>query len=102
MRARDGGTPSLSSTVVLTVSVNHNLFAPLFLQNSYTVEISETTAPGTGILFVSASDNDVTVMEFLSSFVVFRQRTLKNLLIEFRVPLFDMTCVISFYFVDGL
>ena len=59
MRARDGGTPSLSSTVVLTVSVNRNLFAPLFLQNSYTVEISETTAPGTGILFVSASDNDV-------------------------------------------
>ncbi|KAL8559117.1 hypothetical protein ACOMHN_046165 [Nucella lapillus] len=59
VRARDGGSPRLSSTAVVTVSVNRNLFDPIFSELEYTIDISETTAPGTGILFVSASDNDV-------------------------------------------
>ncbi|XP_076458559.1 protocadherin Fat 1-like [Babylonia areolata] len=59
VRARDGGSPRRSSTAVVTVNVNRNLFDPVFSQAEYTIDISETTAPGTGILFVSASDNDV-------------------------------------------
>jgi hypothetical protein len=50
---------------VLTVSVNRNLFAPVFSQASYQVDILETAAPGTGIFFVSASDQDVTVSKSL-------------------------------------
>ena len=72
MRARDGGTPRLSSTVVLTVSVNRNLFTPVFSQPQYTVDISENTAPGTGILFVSASDSDVSVSDAFSCCLVMR------------------------------
>ncbi|GFN78435.1 protocadherin fat 4, partial [Plakobranchus ocellatus] len=62
VRARDGGTPRLSSTAVVTVNINRNLFAPQFSQATYETTILETQAPGTLVQFgtpISATDNDL-------------------------------------------
>ncbi|XP_014243159.1 protocadherin-like wing polarity protein stan isoform X2 [Cimex lectularius] len=58
--ARDNGTPQLSDTtdVEITVTdVNDN--APKFLQEGYTVSISEDVPIGTSVIQVSATDSDV-------------------------------------------
>ncbi|XP_065131077.1 protocadherin gamma-C5-like isoform X5 [Paramisgurnus dabryanus] len=58
--ATDSGSPSLSSqkTFVVRLSdVNDN--APVFSQNSYSVDVAENNSPGTPIVTVSASDPDV-------------------------------------------
>ncbi|XP_006866296.1 PREDICTED: uncharacterized protein LOC102837094 [Chrysochloris asiatica] len=57
--ARDGGTPSLSTTVSLSVvvaDVNDN--APAFAQPEYTVFVKENNPPGSHIFTVSARDAD--------------------------------------------
>nr|XP_055033343.1 protocadherin gamma-C5-like isoform X2 [Misgurnus anguillicaudatus] len=58
--ATDSGSPSLSSqkTFVVRLSdVNDN--APVFSQNSYSVDVAENNSPGTPIVTVSASDPDL-------------------------------------------
>ncbi|KAM6946229.1 LOW QUALITY PROTEIN: protocadherin-16 [Aplochiton taeniatus] len=57
--ATDGGTPALSSTAVVNVvlqDINDN--EPVFGRNFYNVSIKESTAAGTCILQVTASDAD--------------------------------------------
>ena len=61
VRAQDGGSPRLSSTTLLTITVQRNLAAPVFTQNSYTTTIPETQAPGSNILTLQATDSDLTV-----------------------------------------
>ncbi|XP_035826841.1 protocadherin Fat 4, partial [Aplysia californica] len=64
VRARDGGSPRLSSTAVVTVTVNRNLNTPVFGRVSYETTIRETQAPGTVVQFgipITASDNDLQV-----------------------------------------
>ncbi|TRY83832.1 hypothetical protein DNTS_031971 [Danionella cerebrum] len=58
--ATDSGSPPLSSRKTFAVrlsDVNDN--APVFSQNSYSVDVSENNAPGTPIATVSASDPDL-------------------------------------------
>lgn len=58
--ATDSGSPSLSSQKTFAVrlsDVNDN--APVFLQNSYSVDVAENNSPGTPIVSISASDPDV-------------------------------------------
>lgn len=58
--ATDSGSPSLSSQktfVVCLSDVNDN--APVFSQNSYSVDVAENNSPGTPIVSISASDPDV-------------------------------------------
>ena len=59
--ARDGGTPSLSSTSTVLVNVVRNLFAPVFGQLLYEVTILETQDLGVEILRVFANDSDTKV-----------------------------------------
>ncbi|XP_005881189.1 PREDICTED: protocadherin alpha-5 [Myotis brandtii] len=57
--ARDGGSPSLSSTASLSVEVaDVNDNAPLFAQPEYTVFVKENNPPGCHIFTVSARDLD--------------------------------------------
>nr|KAF6349072.1 hypothetical protein mMyoMyo1_011648 [Myotis myotis] len=57
--ARDGGSPSLSSTASLSVEVaDVNDNAPLFAQPEYTVFVKENNPPGRHIFTVSARDSD--------------------------------------------
>ncbi|KAG7471220.1 hypothetical protein MATL_G00122070 [Megalops atlanticus] len=70
--ARDHGTPSLSSTTTVEVTVlDVNDNSPRFESGSYTVEIPEDAAVGSLVLEVTASDEDEgsnsQVLYFLSS-----------------------------------
>ncbi|XP_023607828.1 protocadherin alpha-8 isoform X11 [Myotis lucifugus] len=57
--ARDGGSPSLSSTASVSVEVaDVNDNAPLFAQPEYTVFVKENNPPGCHIFTVSARDLD--------------------------------------------
>ncbi|XP_036168819.1 protocadherin alpha-4 isoform X3 [Myotis myotis] len=57
--ARDGGSPSLSSTASVSVGVaDVNDNAPLFAQPEYTVFVKENNPPGRHIFTVSARDSD--------------------------------------------
>lgn len=59
IRANDRGTPSLSSTVVATITVDDlNDNKPIFTENVYTSKIKESVGVGTYVLKVSASDRD--------------------------------------------
>ena len=57
--AKDGGTPSLSGTLTVQITVldlNDNF--PMFDSDLYVAEVREDTAPGTSIYQVQASDPD--------------------------------------------
>ncbi|XP_032332809.1 LOW QUALITY PROTEIN: protocadherin alpha-6 [Camelus ferus] len=57
--ARDGGSPSLSATVSVSVDVSDvNDNAPTFAQPEYTVFVKENNPPGCHIFTVSARDAD--------------------------------------------
>ncbi|KAM7140592.1 protocadherin alpha-7 isoform 12-T12 [Molossus nigricans] len=57
--ARDGGSPSLSATVSVSVEVaDVNDNAPVFAQPEYTVFVNENNPPGCHIFTVSARDLD--------------------------------------------
>uniref|UniRef100_A0A8C6CHW9 Protocadherin alpha 3 n=1 Tax=Moschus moschiferus TaxID=68415 RepID=A0A8C6CHW9_MOSMO len=57
--ARDGGSPSLSATVSMSVEVaDVNDNAPAFAQHEYTVFVKENNPPGCHIFTVSARDAD--------------------------------------------
>lgn len=54
IRANDRGTPSLSSTVVATVTVDDlNDNKPIFTENVYTSKIKESVGVGTYVLKVN-------------------------------------------------
>ena len=58
--ATDGGTPSLSSTllvVIVVTDVNDN--PPLFSQDGYSISISESHPVNSSLLMLTASDRDV-------------------------------------------
>ncbi|XP_041100235.1 protocadherin gamma-C5-like, partial [Polyodon spathula] len=58
--ATDSGSPPLSSSIILPVSISDvNDNAPVFSQPSYTVHIQENNAPGATICSVTAFDADV-------------------------------------------
>ena len=57
--ATDSGTPPLSTSVSLSVTVlDSNDNAPQFSAGSYSTSVPESTAPGSSLLTVSASDAD--------------------------------------------
>lgn len=59
IRARDFGSPSLSTTVPLSIYLQDmNDHGPVFARQAYEVAIPETSAPGTPILQVRAMDLD--------------------------------------------
>ena len=60
VEARDGGTPSLSATALVEITVLRNLFDPEFTQQNYEVTIDETQALGVDILQIVARDQDAT------------------------------------------
>ncbi|XP_048851790.1 protocadherin Fat 1a isoform X3 [Brienomyrus brachyistius] len=56
----DLGIPQKSSSRLLDVNIlDANDNSPVFLQDSYSIEISENTAPGTDIIQVEATDKDL-------------------------------------------
>ena len=77
VRAQDGGSPRLSSTTLLTITVQRNLAAPVFTQNSYTTTIPETQAPGSNILTLQATDSDLTVCMLLLLVVLAIKQSLR-------------------------
>jgi len=57
----DGGEPSLSDSINVTIRVlDANDNEPMFGMSVYEVRVPENTAPGTRILTVSATDADIT------------------------------------------
>lgn len=70
IEARDGGIPALSATVLADINVRRNLFAPAFLNLSYSVTIPETTTVGSSIVQVLARDQDVRVPHNVTVFNV--------------------------------
>ena len=58
VEARDGGSPSLSATALVEITVLRNLFDPEFTQQNYEITIDETQALGVQLLQISAQDQD--------------------------------------------
>ena len=59
---RDNGTPSLATFSNVAISVQpENEYIPSFSQSTYSVDVSESSAIGSSISMVSASDNDAGV-----------------------------------------
>ncbi|RUS85645.1 hypothetical protein EGW08_006591, partial [Elysia chlorotica] len=58
--ATDDGLPPLSSNInaQITISIDRNLFAPIFINTPYAVTIQETESVGNNILQVNARDDD--------------------------------------------
>ena len=61
MRVQDGGNPRLSDISVVVVSVNRNLFPPVFSPRQYSANILESQPIGVSILQITANDADTTV-----------------------------------------
>lgn len=59
--ARDGGTPSLTATSTVLVTIARNLNAPEWTLSAYTVNITETQDLGTPIAALGTRDDDVEV-----------------------------------------
>ncbi|XP_046561621.1 protocadherin Fat 4-like [Haliotis rubra] len=68
--AKDGGTPALSATALVEISVQWNLNAPTFSQSTYSVAILSTQTLNTPITTVSAVDADVSAPNNVVSFNV--------------------------------
>lgn len=65
MVAYDGGTPSKSSTATVVITVDRNLYAPVFSPDRYETTILEIASPGDSIATVLATDQDTSVRLFL-------------------------------------
>ena len=61
MRVQDGGNPRLSDIAIVVVSVNRNLFPPVFQPQQYSNTILDTYSVGVPILTLTANDRDTTV-----------------------------------------
>ncbi|WAQ95445.1 FAT4-like protein [Mya arenaria] len=60
VRVQDGGNPRRSDITVVLVSVNRNLFPPVFNPSQYSATILDTQAVGFPILYITATDADTT------------------------------------------
>ncbi|XP_062579030.1 protocadherin Fat 3-like [Saccostrea cucullata] len=58
IEARDGGTPSLSATSTVSVTISRNLNPPEWVSTSYTVNITETQDLGVTITNMNTRDAD--------------------------------------------
>jgi hypothetical protein len=58
IQAKDGGSPPLSGTTVVIITINRNLFHPVFEPTLYTAEIDEILDLGTVIKTLNATDGD--------------------------------------------
>ncbi len=59
VQATDKGTPRLSSTCLVTVTIlDQNDNAPILEQSEYAFNVTEDSSQNTGLLFVLATDND--------------------------------------------
>lgn len=56
--AQDGGVPRKQTSVPVTIKVERNPAAPVFIQSQYEVTINESTPINTSILRVGARDAD--------------------------------------------
>lgn len=65
--AQDKGVPPLTSTCVVTVTVDHNLQSPAFQSQVYRAAVSECAPFGQSVLSVRATDGDKFVRFFYSS-----------------------------------
>lgn len=60
--ATDGGTPPLTATALVRIFVERNLFDPQFASGGIVrVSIPETAPPGSSVVALQATDNDVSV-----------------------------------------
>ncbi|XP_045205574.2 protocadherin-11 X-linked-like [Mercenaria mercenaria] len=58
--AKDGGRPQRSGTMELNITItDENDNAPYFTKTAYNITVKEDTEDGTGILQISATDNDI-------------------------------------------
>ncbi|XP_053400735.1 protocadherin-9-like [Mercenaria mercenaria] len=58
--AKDGGRPQRAGTMELNITItDENDNAPYFTKTAYNVTVKEDTEDGTGILQISATDNDI-------------------------------------------
>lgn len=57
--ARDGGTPSLTATSTVSVTIARNLNAPEWIITTYSVNITETQDLGSPIAALNTRDDDV-------------------------------------------
>ena len=58
MVAVDGGTPALSASALVDITVTRNLRDPQFAQDIVRVSIPDNAPPGTAVASVSARDTD--------------------------------------------
>ena len=63
--ATDRGSPSLSSSVEVTVSITNGNLIPVFQQQNYSVTLCENAAPMTLVSIVNASTADTTDLDFV-------------------------------------
>lgn len=61
MRAFDGGVPPKDNVTTVQVTVNRNLFCPVWKNDDNFVEILETSDVASPVFTVSASDDDTQV-----------------------------------------
>lgn len=61
IQAKDGGSPPLSGTAVVIITINRNLFRPVFDPTLYTATINELLDLGTVIETLTATDGDIRV-----------------------------------------
>ncbi len=57
----DGGTPPLSATTLVKISVTRNFFDPVFSPSVVRLSIPETTPIGTTVTVLNATDRDTVV-----------------------------------------
>lgn len=67
MIAQDGGSPRLTATATVSITVLRNIFPPVFSPVTYNQTILETQSLGVTILSVNATDNDQRVRMLLNT-----------------------------------
>ncbi|KAJ8316548.1 hypothetical protein KUTeg_005899, partial [Tegillarca granosa] len=71
IEAKDGGTPALSATALVEITVQRNLFTPSFTNLTYETTILETQAIGTTVIRLLATDQDSNRPHNVTSFAMF-------------------------------
>ena len=66
--AKDGGSPPKTATSSVLISVNRNLFVPLFEPQRIDLQLLETAELGVPIVRVNATDKDTKVSQLINIF----------------------------------
>ena len=61
IRAYDNGIPSKSNTSLVTITINRNLNAPIFVQTQLSANLPDNNALGQTLITVTANDADTAV-----------------------------------------